>query len=284
MNKPFNWYGGKAALAPLIVSLLPAHQVYCEVFGGSGAVLFAKRPGALEIFNDLDSGVTNFFRVLRHPEQASKLQQLLEMTPYAREEYYMCLKNWQGETDPVEKARQWYCSVMQSMNSTVRASGWSSTKEPGSNPARAWSHTIAQLSACSRRLAQVEIDHRDFAAVIQAYDSPQTCFYPDPPYLPETRRRAQCYWHELTQQDHERLLTQIQRVHGMVVLSGYAHPLYQEALASWECLTLRVRCSSVSEAISPTQRSRIECIWRNPACVLRQGTLFDQLGKQEALA
>ncbi|GHO88071.1 DNA adenine methylase [Dictyobacter formicarum] len=53
-KKPFAWYGGKAALTPLLVSLLPGHQVYCEVFGGSGALLFGKPLSRIEIFNDID--------------------------------------------------------------------------------------------------------------------------------------------------------------------------------------------------------------------------------------
>src|SRR5947209_4967208 len=116
--KPFPWYGGKSALASLLVSLLPVHEVYCEVFGGSGALLFAKPPSPLEIFNDLDSGVVQFFRVLRDPELSAALQQALTFTPYAREEYYDCLAHWTTAADPVERARAWYCAVLQSMNSS----------------------------------------------------------------------------------------------------------------------------------------------------------------------
>src|SRR5579875_3116032 len=118
-RKPFAWYGGKEALASTLLALLPTHKVYCEVFGGSGALLFRKEPSRLEIFNDLDSGVVNFFRVLRSPQQAVALQQMLILTPYAREEYYDCLEQWETADDPVEKARQWYTGVMQSMNSSL---------------------------------------------------------------------------------------------------------------------------------------------------------------------
>jgi DNA adenine methylase len=280
-KKPFNWYGGKQALAPLLVSLLPRHQVYCEVFGGSGALLFAKEPSPLEVFNDLDSGVVNFFRVLRNPEQAERLQNALQITPYAREEYYDCLSSWEAADDPIEKARAWYCAVMQSMNSSIRATGWSATKAPSSNPARAWQNNITNLATCVSRLAHVEIDHRDFEQVIMAYDSPLTCFYLDPPYLAETRRKQRCYVHEMTEADHERLLTCITRVQGMIILSGYAHPLYQEALQSWECHTLTLRCSSAVRALAvlerdttPDQLTRTECIWRNPACVRASSSLF----------
>ncbi len=276
MKKPFAWYGGKQSLAPLLVSLLPTHRVYCEVFGGSGALLFAKVPSELEIFNDLDSGVTNFFRVLRTPEQAKALQGQLELTPYAREEYYDCLKQWNETSDPVEKARMWYTAVMQSMNSSIRNTGWSSTKAPGSNPARAWTNSIAHLSDCVSRLSCVEIDNRDFEYVIRAYDGPSTCFYLDPPYVLDTRRKGRCYFHEMSEDDHQRLLRCILQVKGMVLLSGYNHPLYQVALTEWKCLTLNIRCSSAVRALSPSEGTekgtwmRNECIWMNPACVRNQ--------------
>jgi DNA adenine methylase len=284
MKKPFSWYGGKEALASLLLSLIPRHEVYVEVFGGSGALLFAKEPGPLEVFNDLDSGIVNFFRVLRDPEQAEQLQRALQLTPYAREEYYDCLTSWKDAADAVEQARQWYCAVMQSMNSSIRATGWSCTKTPGSNPARAWHNHIATLSPCVGRLAQVQIDHRDFEQIIAVYDSPVTCFYLDPPYLAQTRRKQRCYHHEMSQKDHERLLSCILQVQGMIMLSGYAHPLYHEALQTWECHRLTQRCSSAVRALAVLEETaaadhlmRTECIWRNPACVRASRSLFESL-------
>jgi DNA adenine methylase len=292
--KPFAWYGGKEALASLLCSLLPVHQVYCEVFGGSGALLFAKAPSRLEIFNDLDSGVVNFFRVLRNTEQVQELVRLLQLTPYAREEYYDCLRQWEATDDPVEQARQWYVGVVLSMNSSIRATGWSSTKAPGSNPAPAWRNTISRLHLCAARLAEVEIDHRDFEQVLRAYDGPATCFYLDPPYLPATRRKSYCYHQEMSVADHERLLARIRQLEGMVILSGYDHPLYQEALADWECLQLETRCSSAMRSLSastspavletPLDPTRTEWIWRSPACVQRQPTLFGSLLNTESEA
>jgi len=283
VKKPFPWYGGKEQLAPLLVSLLPRHEVYVEVFGGSGAVLFAKESSPLEVFNDLDSGVVNFFRVLRDPVQAEQLAHLLSLTPYAYEEYHTCLKEWQHTEDSVEKARMWYCGVVQSMNSSIRATGWSHTKMPGSNPAKRWQPGVAHLAACVNRLAQVQIDHRDFEPVFRSYDGLETCFYVDPPYTAETRRKRGCYRHEMSTKDHERLLCCLLDVQGMVLLSGYDHPLYQEALHGWECLTYSVSCASTSRAAVQgekcPQTKRQECIWRNPACVRRsylgtQMTLF----------
>ena len=284
-DKPFSWYGGKSVLVPVLLSLLPAHQVYVEVFGGSAALLFAKAPSALEVLNDLDSGVVNFFRVLRDPVRADALQHLLALTPYAREEYYDCLHSWEATDDPVEAARRWYCAVIGTRNNALRATGWRSTKVPASNPARAWTHSIGRLSDCVARLAQVQIDHRDFEAVIRAYDGPDTCFYLDPPYHAQTRRKSRCYQHEMSAADHERLLACIVGVQGMVLLSSYDHPLYQEALATWDCRRLPVTCAAAVDAVGagmassrdPDTLRRTECLWRNAACVQRQPSLFAEL-------
>jgi len=284
MLKPFAWYGGKSLLAPTLVSLLPTHQTYCEVFGGSGALLFAKSSSRLEIFNDLDSGVVNFFHVLRDAEQVDRLINLLFLTPYAYEEYYTCLAGWETEVDPIEKARQWYVGVMQSMNSSIKNTGWSHTKLAASNPARSWLKNTTHFTSFTERLARVQVDHRDFERVIASYDSPETCFYLDPPYHPDTRSKGRCYQYEMTEADHERLLFCIVQVQGMVILSGYSHPLYERALREWECITVSQKCSSAVRpgfGEAPTDWQRVECIWRNPACVrqsrkVEQQSLFDE--------
>jgi len=284
MHKPFAWYGGKSALAPTLVSLLPTHQTYCEVFGGSGALLFAKSPSRLEVFNDVDSGVVNFFNVLRTPEQTEALVRLLSLTPYAYEEYSACLAGWEDEKDPVEKARQWYVGVMQSMNSSIKNTGWSHTKLAASNPACSWLSNTTHFTSFTERLARVQVDHRDFERVIASYDSPESCFYLDPPYHPDTRSKGRCYQYEMTPADHERLLFCVLQVQGMVILSGYSHPLYERTLRDWDCVMVAQKCSSAvrpgfSEA--PADWQRVECIWRNPACVhhsqkIEQQSLFDE--------
>src|SRR6266508_2890776 len=100
---PFPWWGGKRWLAPRIVALMPPHDTYVEVFGGSGAVLFHKSPAGLEVYNDVNGSLVNFFRVLRDSPQ--ELQRALELTPYARDELEACRADEGGD---VERARRFY--------------------------------------------------------------------------------------------------------------------------------------------------------------------------------
>ena len=79
--------GAKNRIADWICEYIPGHEVYLEPFFGSGAVFFAKTPARIETLNDLDGNVVNYFRVIR--EQADRLAELLEMSPDARDEYYV---------------------------------------------------------------------------------------------------------------------------------------------------------------------------------------------------
>src|SRR3546814_19740508 len=69
------------------------------------------------------------------------------------------------------------------------------------------------------------------------------------------------YSHELEAADHVRLLDSVTSLSGMVVLSGYPHPLYDEALPGWK------RVERMEHADGG--RERTECLWINPAAVGR---------------
>ena len=65
--------------------------------------------------------------------------------------------------------------------------------------------------------------------------SQDTLIYVDPPYHPATRRRARVYRHDYSERDHERLLTLLLALPAKVIISGYACPLYEARLRSWNC-------------------------------------------------
>lgn len=68
-----------------------------------------------------------------------------------------------------------------------------------------------------------------------------TLVYFDPPYLPETRKGGDLYEHEMTVEDHERLLRCIKRLGCMVMISGYRSGLYDFELRSWYCINYRTQ-------------------------------------------
>ena len=265
---PFPWFGGKQYLVGDLLRLLPEHRVYCEVFGGAGSLLFSKPPARHEIYNDLDSGLVTFFRVLR--DQGLELKALLDLTPCGREEYLLCRNGWQDATTELEQARRWYVMVAQGFSAHVGSkSGWSYSKER--NVAREYRQLVEALPGFIERLKQVQIEHLDFAQLIANYDTPATLFYCDPPYVPDTRSSGG-YRHEMTQDDHVRLLEAITRAQGKIILSGYRCDLYDRALDGWE----RIDKPTFNWASNTEREKRVECIWLSPN-IRRQPSLWEEV-------
>ncbi len=269
---PFKWVGGKRRLVPLLLSLLPAHVTYVEVFGGAAALLLAKPVSSLEVYNDLDQGVVHFFRMLRDPEYGLELQRRLVLTPYARTEYAWCRTTWAEVTDPVEKARRWYVVARQSFGGNF-AHAWGRSLHGDKAEPQAFAHAVAGLWRVAERFHGVQVEGDDFRTLISRYDSPTTLFYCDPPYLPETWTGGG-YQHELTRADHLQLLQFVTACQGMVILSGYDHPLYRAHLAGWQRVTRRLACPIAHAHQRRRGGERTEVIWVKPNAT-RQLTLWD---------
>ena len=70
MDSFLSWIGGKKLLRNQIINEFPhskEYNKYVEVFGGAGWVLFAKeRHAANEIYNDINSNLTNLFKCVKY--------------------------------------------------------------------------------------------------------------------------------------------------------------------------------------------------------------------------
>ncbi len=289
MSAPFPWFGGKHYMVPTLLPLLPQHQVYVEVFGGGASLLFAKPRSSLEVYNDLDSGLVNFFRVLRDPEQSKELQRRLVLTPYAREEYAVCYQQKEIDPDPIERARMWYTAVRGAFSGVVanHPTSWCHQVgvHGGANAAMSFVRAVDCLSETAMRFRGVQVEHKEACDVIAHYDAPSVLFYCDPPYVLATRK-GHGYHHEMDMTDHERLLLTITQCQGMVILSGYDHPLYTAMLPDWQCIHVLRHAYSAGltrgtgrrgkGSASDPASQRIECIWIKPNA-LRQPTLFAEM-------
>lgn len=253
------WHGGKWLLAPWIISHFPVHRVYVEPFGGAGSVLMRKPRAYAEVWNDLDDAAVNLFRVLRSPD-ADELVRRLRLTPFARQEFDETSGPLPDE--PIEKARH---LVMRSFmgfgsNAHGRSTGFrANSNRSGTTPAHDWINYPDCLLAIIDRLAGVVIENRDALKVMATQDGPDTLHYVDPPYVWATRGdESPDYVHEMDNDAHGTLLAFLRSLEGMVVLSGYPHPMYDAALSDWQRIERK--------ALADGARERTEVLWINPAC------------------
>ena len=95
MKSPLRWIGGKVYVIKNILPLLPEHHTYIEVHAGGAALLFAKKPSAVEVYNDIDGDIVAFFRLLRDDKKFAEFHKRVSLMPYSREEFNYCRKTWQ---------------------------------------------------------------------------------------------------------------------------------------------------------------------------------------------
>lgn len=86
----------------------------------------------------------------------------------------------------------------------------------------------------SRADPAIELIHGDAAEyLIQNPPSRTALVFSDPPYLPATRRRACCYSHDYTEDDHHRLLNILKNLDCSVLITGYDSNVYNKILEGW---------------------------------------------------
>lgn len=281
-------------MAPWVLSHFGEHRTYTEAFGGAMSVLLQKERSYAEIYNDLDEEVVNLFRVLQDPAKAERLIDMLYLTPFARAEFrkaYRPIKR-----DPIERARRTVIKAFMGFGSnaihvdspqgrgfntrvsTERSGVRQSTgfrynaNRSGTTPAADWRHYPDAVPAIVERLRGVVIENRDAVEVLERFDRPDALHYVDPPYVHSTRSRARRdrYRYELEDEEHRRLAEVLHGLTGMVVLSGYHSPLFDELYADWTHEERRSRTDGIRH------RKSIEVLWLNPSAQRnRQPTLFD---------
>ena len=117
-----------------------------------------------------------------------------------------------------------------------------------------WYHLPEWIEEIAERLRNIQIEHKPALDLIREFDSPDSFFYLDPPYLLNTRSAKQ-YQHEMTEEDHIKLLETIVHCSAQIMISGYDTPLYNDYLHTWD--TLRIPNQTTSGVI------REEIVWMN---------------------
>lgn len=270
MRPALRYHGGKFRLAQWVMQFFPPHEIYTEAFGGAAGVLLQKERSHGEVYNDLDGDVVNFFRVLRDPDTRLELARQCQLTPYAREEFNLA---WKAAANPVERARRLCIRAQMGFGSAGATKGSTGLrtdlKRRFTTAQQDWAAYPEAVAVAGARFAGVLIENRPAIEVLVQHDGPSTLHFVDPPYVHATRvmRKGGGYRHEMTDAQHLELLDVLRGLSGMVVLSGYDHPLYQEALAGWISHRTRSRIST-----GRGTGLRTEVAWINPACAAALAT------------
>jgi DNA adenine methylase len=256
------WHGGKSYHARNFIELMPPHKTYVEPFVGGGSVFLNKSSVITEVINDLNPRLMNAWEQIKfHPEDViRRLSSLTYESPT-----FLAAKRRSESPDllcgDLDDAANFIVVNRMSRGGMGGDFAWSDRLRGGQpGDVNAWETMIEEIPAISGALQGVEIRCGHASEVIDDYDSEDTLFYLDPPYLHETRTAKSVYAHEMTTEDHWALLAQILESRAIIMVSGYHSEMYDNALKDWTLHEFRVKNNSGQ---GKKKNDRIECLWIN---------------------
>jgi DNA adenine methylase len=239
MDSPITYYGGKKTLAPTLLSLIPTHTTYVEPFLGGGALFFAKPQSQVEVINDLNREVVNFYQVAKNNFDA--LQQQVQSTPHSRalsRDAFVMYEN-PHLFNEVERAWAFYTLCNQGYAGKISQSwGYGTIDNKRENAlARKRENFVTELRD---RLETTQIECYDAVRLIELRDRPDTFFYCDPPYVGSNMGHYAGY----TQRDFEALLEALSKIKGKFLLSSYPNDVLDTYVKAnkWNQIKMDMPC------------------------------------------
>lgn len=247
------YVGGKSYLASWIISNFPDNfkeMTYCEVFGGGGWVLYKKDLSYIEIYNDLNSHLVNLFKVIR--DDYKRFSHKAEWSLHSRKMYCEARERLRNDKtlNKIEKAMHYAIEQVQSFSGN---GGWGYVLSADKIVSGKWLPFLRRLELINARLKRVQIECLDFEEVIKKYDSKNTLFYLDPPYI-----NKEYYYNtnnvNFKLSDHKRLAEILKKIKGKFILSYYEDPLARELYQGFIIL----KKDSVKHAQGVTRNTKIK--------------------------
>lgn len=282
MKPPLHYLGSKNTLVETIFQYVPSSfKTFIDVFMGSGSVLlYRSRWAEIEIANDKNGDVVNFFRVLR--DKPKKLIDTLQLIPHSRREMRESTAIMEATTNPVTRAAYYCVRANQAFAASGRANGgW---RLPTFNAIREW-HNITDpdyLYTLAARLRRVSLENNTAIKVMKQYDRKDTFFYFDPPYINVAHQKSKelaYQGHDMNEDDHVEFVDHCLKLRGMSIISGYNHPIYDRLVdRGWRKVEIPREVKSINKNTVKNNpdliTARTEILWVSPNIQFVQNSLF----------
>ncbi len=210
MIGPLAYIGGKNRIAKKIIAIFPEHTTYVEAFSGGAQVLFHKDPSPVEVLNDLDGDVVNFFRVCQfHYEE---LARYLKFVLVSRAWFALFNAENPAALTDIQRAARFFYLQKNAFAGLVRNRRYRCAV--AGPPSFNVKHLPKLIENAHRRLERVQIENLPYGEVISRFDRKATLFYLDPPYWGRS-----LYRFNFTGDDFRKLAERLGSLHGKFVLS-----------------------------------------------------------------
>jgi len=220
MKTPITYYGGKQKLLTTILTKIPKHKLYCEPFLGGAAIFFGKPISDVEVLNDTNKELMNFYRVCK--ERFLDLQALVRITLHSRSAHKDARIINDNPHLFTDVQRAWAVWVLSSQSFSAKLNGpWGYDRSKRTTTLKVSNKRQQFTEDLAIRLQNAQLECADALYVIKTRDSADSFFYCDPPYF-----NSDCgHYDGYTIEDFERLLKALSEVSGKFLLSSYPSPI-----------------------------------------------------------
>jgi len=209
------WPGGKRRLLKHLLSEIPKHQTYVEVFAGGAALLLAKEPSPAEVLNDINGELVRLYRCVQH--HLDELVRQFRWALVSREMFrWAQLQRPETLTDIQRAARFYY---LQKLAFGGKVSGQTFGTDAQHPPRLNLLRMEEDLSQAHLRLSRVTVEQLGWRECVQRYDRADTLFFFDPPYW-----QTEGYGNEFGRAEYDGLAASMASLKGRAILTINDHP------------------------------------------------------------
>ena len=223
LKTPISYYGGKQTMLKHIIPLIPKHTLYTEAFAGGLAVLFAKEPSDIEVINDLNGELINFYKVCHTKFDELKTELLITLHSRDLHRYATFIYNHPWHFNEVKRA--WAVWVLSKMSFASKLDGAFGYDKAKNTMPKKIDYAIQNFDdKIYERLRRATIEHADALKIIKSRDTKNAFHFVDPPYIGSDLGHYKGY----TEYDFEQLLKLLSSIEGKFMLTMFPHDLLEK--------------------------------------------------------
>ena len=259
MRTPISYYGGKQTMIGRIIPLIPKEaKLYAEPFIGGAAIFFAKEKHNVEVINDTNKELINFYKVVQNDYYA--LDKHIRITLHSRDMHRKAsvIYNNPDMFDDVKRAWAVWVLSNQSFNSILDGS-WGYERKTEKTTKKLTNKREAFTEEIAIRLQNVQIECADALYIIRNRDMKESFFYCDPPYFNANMGHYDGY----TIEDFEMLLKTLSAIEGKFLLSSYPSDILKQYTKEhgWNTIEYEMHVSAASK--NGKNKRKIEVLTAN---------------------
>ena len=259
LKTPISYYGGKQNLITTLVPLFPDHKLYAEPFIGGGAVYWSKPPSEVEVINDTNKELINFYEVCKN--DFVDLEKMIRISLHSRSLHKDARVVYDNPHLFTRIKRGWAVWVLASQSFASMLDGsWGYDKAKGTTSQKITNKRESFTEDYAIRMQNTQVECTDALRIINSRDTLHSFFYCDPPYF-----NSDCgHYDGYSLQDFENLLQALSGIKGKFLLSSYPSDILKQYVKEfhWSQKTVE-QTVSVSNSNGKPGKKKTEVITAN---------------------